>query len=72
MMTQESARMPRMSKLLELLGSYSVQPTSEVGLDVHELREKVRTSHEFTTAEIDYLLRAIEWCVKQQPPVPRL
>jgi hypothetical protein len=63
--------MPRMSKLLELLGTYSVQPTSEVGLDVHELREKVRGSHEFTSAEIAYLLRAIDWCVKRQPPIPR-
>lgn len=68
MMMQESPRMPRMSKLLELLGSYSVQPTSEVGLDVHELREKVRASHEFTIAEAEYLLRAIDWCVKRQPP----
>ncbi|MCK1670372.1 hypothetical protein [Bradyrhizobium sp. 150] len=72
MMMQESPRMPRMSKLLELLGTYSVQPTSGVGLDVHELREKVRTSPEFSPVEVSYLLRAIDWCVKQQPPVPHV
>jgi hypothetical protein len=64
-----------LNRLRKLVGTYGVTATSGErikGINIRELKEKVKTSQVFTEEERAVLLYAI-WCVvgKEPPPQPK-